>query len=55
MWSDTGSAVYQSKGDVVKRVNLDARNITGPVKGSRHLEASTLKVPPQHYSMRSDS
>jgi hypothetical protein len=52
MWSDTGSTVFQSKGDVKKHLNLDGFNLTGPVKGSRILEASTMKQPTQHYSMR---
>ena len=30
MWSDTGSYVYESKGDIVKSRNLDAYNFYGP-------------------------
>ena len=31
MWSDTGSFNLESKGDVLKLVNLDAANFSGPV------------------------
>ena len=30
MWSDTGNEQYHSRGDVEKRVNLDAFNFQGP-------------------------
>eukprot|EP01036_Dinobryon_divergens_P034689 gene34689-44861_t len=33
MWSDTGSYVYESKGDITKVVNLDGYNLAGPVGG----------------------
>ncbi len=52
MWSDTGSYNFHSRGDVVKLLNIDKSNIIDPVKGSRHLEPSTMKVPPMHYSER---
>ncbi len=54
MWSDTGSNIYNSKGDIIRKVHLDGYNLTGPVKGSRHLEVSTMKIPDQHYSLRTD-
>jgi hypothetical protein len=52
MWSDTGSAVFQSKGDRTKKTNLDGMNLAGPVKGSRHVEVSGLKFKSQHYSVQ---
>jgi hypothetical protein len=52
MWSDTGSYKFQSRGDVVKTVNLDMSNLIDPVKGSRKEEPSTMRVPPMHYSER---
>lgn len=50
MWSDTGSYIFESKGDVVRSINLDTSNFEGPVKASRTLEASVMKLPPKHYN-----
>lgn len=55
MWSDTGSYEYHSKGDRVRSVNLDRMNNANPVKGSRRLEASTVRMPIQHYSLKKTS
>ena len=40
MWSDTGSYVLGSPGDVKRAVNLEGFHLSGPVKGSRYLEPS---------------
>lgn len=30
MWSDTGNEQYNSRGDIVRKKNLDAFNLQGP-------------------------
>ncbi len=52
MWSDTASYVYNSKGDVIKGINMDRSNNIDPVKSSRREEPSTIRQPPSHYSTR---
>lgn len=55
MWSDTGSYEYHSKGDRVRSMNLDKTNNSNAVKGSRYLEASSIRMPVQHYSLKKGS
>ena len=50
MWSDTGSFVYESKGDIQKTHNPDALNLEGPVQ-FRPLSSKDL-VAPDHVDHR---
>ena len=50
MWSDTGSFVYESKGDIQKIHNPDALNLEGPVQ-FRPLSSKNL-VPANHVDHR---
>ena len=50
MWSDTGSFIYDSRGDVLKTINPDAFNLEGPTL-PRPSNASSLK-PKDHVDHR---
>jgi hypothetical protein len=43
MWSDTGSYIFASPGDITQSINLEGFNLEGPIKGSRQLEASAMR------------
>eukprot|EP01031_Cornospumella_fuschlensis_P040504 gene40504-49370_t len=49
MWSDTGSYEYSSKGDILKKTNLDQQNFADAVKGSRRILPSHTQQPPKVY------
>jgi hypothetical protein len=52
MWSDTGSYEFESRGDVVKKINLDQQNYADPVKGSRRTLPSSIQQSPRPYNER---
>lgn len=55
MWSDTGSYEFASRGDLVKKVNLDQQNYADPVKPSRRLLASGQQDRPHSKPARGHS
>ena len=45
MWSDTGNERFDSKGDIIRKVNLDCLNIQGPNMSQSRLHQGKKEGP----------